>query len=87
MNDKHDREIVELIIPMYKDKITTLDLEMASGDLIRGKDCKYCTVAADKKWRQDFGKSIYECDHMNLNIVEPNWFCADGMPKDSQRMD
>ena len=46
--------------------------------VVRCKDCKYCTEAADKKWRQDFEKSIYECNHMNLNFVEPDWFCADG---------
>ena len=46
--------------------------------VVRCKDCKYCTIAADKKWRQDFGKSIYECDHKGLCYVEPDWFCADG---------
>ena len=47
-------------------------------EVVRCKDCKYCTISAGKKWRQDFGKSIYECDHMHLNSVEPDWYCADG---------
>lgn len=51
-------------------------------EVVRCNDCKYCTIAADKKWRQDFGKSIYECDHMHLNSVEPYWFCADGKRKE-----
>ncbi len=46
--------------------------------IVRCKDCKYCTISAGKKWRQDFGKSIYECDHKGLCYVEPDWFCADG---------
>ena len=57
------------------------DAVMKCPDIVRCKDCKYCTEAADKKWREDFGKSIYECDHMNLNFVEPDWFCADGERK------
>ena len=73
-------------VGMKKDYIVELREEEADelidehwvGELTRCKDCKYCTIAADKKWRQSFEKSIYECDHMNLNFVEPDWFCADG---------
>ena len=67
MNDNNGREIVELIIPMYKDKVTTIDLEMASRDLIRCKDCKH-NDACEIAYR--FGE-------------KKDWFCADGIPKDS----
>lgn len=51
-------------------------------EVVRCKDCIYCKIAADKIWREDFCKSIYECDHLHLNYIEPDWFCADGERKD-----
>jgi hypothetical protein len=69
MKDEYG-EIVELIIPMYKDKVTTFDLEVSSGDIVRCKDCKFGEKA----------NSVYLCGKSRgFGIAhEPNWFCADG---------
>ena len=34
-------KIVELIMPIYENKLTTLDLDMSVGELIRCGDCVY----------------------------------------------
>lgn len=61
------KNAIELIIPMYKDKVATIELEMASGELIHCKDCKH-NDACEIAYR--FGE-------------KEDWFCADGIPKDS----
>lgn len=64
-------EIIELIMPMYKDQITELDVAASSGELVRCKDCKY--------WDAD----EHDC---NIKIgwfaCGADWFCADGERKE-----
>ena len=60
-----EEEIVELIIPMYKNKVTTLDLESASGEIIRCKDCKY--FDNERCWKNSISRPR-----------DYDWFCADG---------
>lgn len=48
-------EIIELIMPIYKDQITELDVEASSGELVRCKDCRknmMCemTIGKPKDW-------------------------------------
>ena len=69
------QDFVDLTVECGEEILALLKEQEA---VVRCKDCRYCTIAADKKWRQDFGKSIYECDHKGFCCVEPDWFCADG---------
>lgn len=71
--------VIKVTDSVWPDEIHRFEEEYAPEQkLVRCKDCIYCKVAADKIWREDFCKSIYECDHLHLNYVEPDWFCADG---------
>ena len=79
--ERFDCKRVNVPVTLLLDALKLLKEQDA---IVRCKDCKYCTIAADKKWRQDFGKSIYECDHKGLCYVEPDWFCADGLRKEEE---
>ena len=76
-------EIIELIIPIYKDQITEFDVEISSGELIRCKDCAYaifreglvqhghivCTKPFTERWQTE---------------KPSDWFCADGKRKEGR---
>lgn len=67
MKDEYGK-IIELIIPMYEDKIHTIDLEASSGEVIRCKDCimrRVCIVA--------------KCHNgIDKNPFDPEWYCGNG---------
>lgn len=68
-------EIIELIMPIYKDQITELDVEASSGELVRCKDCVHkgkvekCVLAAIAAEK---GCPLFMLDNCG------EWFCADG---------
>lgn len=71
MKDEYG-EIIELIMPMYKDKITTIDLTASSGELVRCKDCKHYRY---------YGLSQDTVSECTIDICEnpaKDWFCAEG---------
>jgi hypothetical protein len=69
MRDEHG-EIVELIIPMYEDAVSTFDLEISVGEVVRCKDCKYYDTL-DCFWKIETG-----CNK------DDDWYCADGVKRD-----
>lgn len=70
MQDEYG-EIIELIIPVYKDKITTFDYDCATRELIRCMDCKYA-----QECDSNFGRKAYFCEK-NRTVHDEMWFCAD----------
>ena len=71
MKDEYG-EIIELITPMYKDRIRTIDLEASSGEVIRCKDC----IHWDKGHTEECDNLDSVCFHNGW--CKPDWFCPDG---------
>ena len=70
---KEDK-IVELIIPMYVNKVTSFDLEVSSGEVVRCKECIY-------RFSFHCPLSIGHQSH-----VKDDYYCADGKrPYDEER--
>ena len=72
---KQDK-IIELIIQMYANKVTTSDLEAASGTLIRCKDCRY--------WKSDEERAKQSKWLPCMEIMtDKKWYCGSAEPKKS----
>ena len=69
MKDEYG-EIVELVVPIYKDKLSLFDYEASSFELVRCEDCKNGGI--DSTSYPQYWCSAHSEYH------EADYFCADG---------
>lgn len=74
-NLRHENDIIELIVPIYRNEVDEFDLMISSGELVRCKNCKYAI-------EDMVNAGYYACKHSaNPLLHKGDWFCADGKAK------